>query len=638
MNTLYRCLKGIFICFFIIGIILTVTSCSLAQLSRETTQYISYIGKDNFVRVYESCEDEISATAFSDRLPKELSVPITKKRLTPSKKRECFHVELKEYKIVGWVMGKIEGKVDKKTEFELSEPTRKPRPSGICHKFINSKRSTNFDVKGPSWGFYDNIYPRFLAQCNEKGRAVECFYTCDNYKWGNVGDTYKMTYNTNALFVKAMFDKSTRKSHPFECYKDYMAPISVGKKELSLKDLTINDENILARGIPIAVKKSIGGILELSLPPIIKVASTVEASSSEKLFTARIVVIGSRHALSLANLGQWDGDWGGNALDKWLEKEIYWIEVKKNSLLASGPKFLSFQTLSRYAKRDASIVSSLQGSTFFQALSDFFPQFLSDNSLTTVDYLVILKDNWDIGKPEGIEDLITQLKTLNIQNRFDILSTKTRTDAEVWFKALTNGVDGRYFESEDSDNLNNIRNITSIADRINGKVRVTYRPRLGDKGVTSTISGTPSDGIFIKENDPTFKIFNLTPLNFAETMLDFVRILKCLAQNPTVNSEQALEQYLVDLNLRYDSSEFDTVPLSQFFESWFVGFKIPSSSPLANKSLMEIIITAREEEGEVQSTLDKIEDSLIRLIEHAKKHHERWCQIYEVPVDIFILP
>jgi len=357
-----------------------------------------------------------------------------------------------------------------------------------------------------------------------------------------------------------------------------------------------------------------GGFLEIKLDPT---SFNVRHEITEEV-DVNIIIIASQHALSLANFNHWDGNWKTNPVDRFLRRKITWVSISDDATIKKGGEFDSFKKLSGLAKKDSRMVAKLKRTKVLLNLS----QYLSTSLTRKVDYLIFIKDKWSAY--HGIDDFIDEINKLGIP--IDIFSTKTDSAGRYVFDALIGETGGIYRESFKRDRI--VFNDLNISSRINDKLRTRITRSLRTQG-----RDLWEEAIFIvKENEAAFEITNNLLHNHAQTMLAVLKLLSCLAENPQTVS-QTLRESMTALGLAYKQDE---KPLKQLFEEWFFGYKLSISSPLADKNLVDIVFDAGDTSSKVYQTLTNAIISLEKITESDTRR--TWCEVHEVPYDIFSLP
>jgi hypothetical protein len=568
------------------------TEDKLTDIVKITTGHSSknYSFIDKNILIHRNCEDqypiklELPEDKFQELKTKRLQIKSNDK-FSQSNGREYIYVNIHmpSYAINGWIKGKINGTRDWLTDI-------------VKYSEINNANNLS---KGASWVIHKGS--PFIFKDNDVLNSK-----CEKRTH------FKRTSEAlnDSLVFTIKYDQTEKCSDPFKIYeptKDLLFRSLLGKRALSSKYF-LDKKDLLLSG-----KRASSGLIEVKLPDYIKLLH-LDKDSKVVNFKVRILVIGSSHALSLSSISLWDGDWGKQDVDKFLQKQIEWINIDRNLKLNKESPVPNFKTFAAKAKTDASIVSKLDGSAYFQSLATF----LDKANLGKVDYVIILKDNWD-ALSTGIEALIKQLKNLN-SIYVDILSTSTPTDGKALFEALANSVNGRYYESTKSIQIHG-----GVGNRINGKIRSHYRQKLKEMGISRIGLDSKERSIFVKEDESNIR--NLITLNNARIMLGLIELLK----NPET-SEDKLKEYLNKYNLEYEQN----VPLHKLFQKWFMGFNVPPSSPIYKKNLIDIVLDImKDKEGKIAKLLDKIEASLTKIDTQAEKENRKECTICNIQIDVF---
>ncbi|GEM_PF-1498975 len=374
--------------------------------------------------------------------------------------------------------------------------------------------------------------------------------------------------------------------------------------------------SIESQGKSAIVDQISGGFLEIKLEPIF---FNVKAESSDKV-DVNIIIIANQHALSLTDFNHWKGNWGSNPIDRFLRRKITWISINNDATIKKGGVFDSFKKLNDLAKKDSEMVAKLKRTDVFLNLS----QYLSTNLTEKVDYLIFIKDKWSAY--HGIDELIDEINKLGVP--IDIFSTKTDSASRYFFDALIGETGGIYRESSKRNRI--IFNDLNISSRINDKLRTriirSLRTQGRDLGEEATIR------FVVKESDAAFEMTNNLLDNHAQVMLTVLKLLTCLAENPQ-NVSQTLKERMATLGLPYEEEK----PLKQLFNEWFFGFELSLSSPLAEKSLVDIVFDVGDTSTGLYQTLTNAIISLETIMKNAGNGKTE-CHVYKVPFNIFSLP
>jgi hypothetical protein len=542
---------------------------------------IMYNFIDNHLRLYENYKNKkIFQTIILEQFEKlKKQSPNVIAEIIDKNKQEWFQVKDDLYRLDGWFKGKKNGKKDNFTDMIKDSGSKKE----------------NKLLKGASWGFIGNKPYTF-----KDGRILgdEC---------NDISQAHDKFDINNSLIAKIKYDKNKNHSSIFQTYTyDNIFLKELSKRAIS-SDFFVEDEFVLLNA-----KKISDRLIELEIPKHVKLLS-VDKQSKVILFKVRILIVASSHAAKLASISSWDGDWGKHPVDNFLYKQIEWLIIDESrKLIKQQPVSVSnFKSFSGKPKKNHSILSKLDKIKFFEIFSDF----LTKKNYGHIDYIIILKDNWDVDI-KGIEKLITQLNKLEPIG-FNILSTKTQTNNKTRFETLADEVKkGRYYESKESERIT-IKG--GIADKINGAIRSHYYHRIYKHIDISGLKFPTS--IFINKDDTEVKVENLITLSNIRIMLDLIKSLK----------KDDIKKELKKYNMKYEKDK----NLDFLFEKWFMGFQIPPSSPIKNKSLILLTYDAQDKTSDVRKVLDKIEKKLSKISEKAKAKGQKDCSIHTIPLDIF---
>jgi hypothetical protein len=340
-------------------------------------------------------------------------------------------------------------------------------------------------------------------------------------------------------------------------------------------------------------------------------AMTTELEAREQRVSFRIAVVASAHELSLAPLGQWDGDWGSSPEDEAIDRQIVWYPLELNGQIRTGIQVGSFSELSRHAVPDPAFASGFDRERFFPSLTVLLSR---DFQGDRFDYLVSIKDSWEVSA-NGIEAARKGLEKV-AQDRFDVLATQPRTATYGYLMALAAEAGGRYFESTEKTRF--VLRDLDMASRLNGKTRTRSIAKARAKGFELPQTRQTASVTILKD-DPYFETGNLLTIDQHNLAVSLLETAQCASR--TAPDEQ----------VRILSKLRDGAPvisadrkLGEMFREVFLGFQIPPGSPFANKTLNELASDARGSPLALQTLI------------HALTTLPKECEVVFVPDSIFL--
>lgn len=375
----------------------------------------------------------------------------------------------------------------------------------------------------------------------------------------------------------------------------------------------------LGRDEMVEVRRLEGNFAELHFLEPIRVTATHGPAATESVGTT-IAIVGTANALSMIPLREWEKEWGKEAVDAQIDREILWFALSgdENPRVDQQASVGNFAALAPFALATPDISRRFEGKPVLQSLAAF----LQSYPLEKLDYLVLVKESWSPSL-SGIEQLDKQLKRLRPEAHFDVLSTKTITSDFGYLSSLATGREGgRYFESGSSERIEVPEQ--DLGGRVLGKIRTRARAKARERGIEIDVEPVVTETVTVRLDEAKLEVGNLiTPDQLAEMRSVFELVL-CLAAGDREERRLGLLSAISRAGLAFAEEQ----PVRELFRRWFSGFELPRESPIAEASLGELVIQAATPDG--KAFLEGLLRNLRRL-----PAADSYCRIF-VPSELFL--
>lgn len=399
-------------------------------------------------------------------------------------------------------------------------------------------------------------------------------------------------------------------SHSLECFRfdDFVDYVPLGTARLDL-----------SAGAVIEARPGKGRFAELHLTEPIHIVPVDITGSGPRAVKLKIAVLGTRHALKIAALANWDTGWGSESIDSRIEKEILWfaIEADDPPRVRQKESASSFGKLTNSLKGSEEVLEPLDGKPVFLSLASALAQY----PMETLDYVVLLKESW-VPDHEGIERFIDELKRLPIDTQFDIVSTRTITSGPGVFQYIAERRGGRYFESMSPERFEVPGQV--LGERVSGKIRKRAQAKARALGIELEPALLVSDRIAVQLDRSGLEAGNLITPEHLSRMQSIFDLALCLSAGADDEIRPGILAATGQVGLPYREGE----PLRTLFRTWFADFDLPQESPLSKITFAELVEDLRKPEKKafLKSLLAKL-----RRLEMANAY----CSIF-VPNDLFL--
>jgi len=430
----------------------------------------------------------------------------------------------------------------------------------------------------------ENLYlPNFFINLNQLNKNYLYKDIIDKVNLRKVSDCNNINIFSNK-YAAIIRPESTLHSTYFKLY-DSLSRQYLGKSTIFLPKTAIID-----------AKKVNNKYVKLFFPEKLVLVNP-DLIFNDKI-TVRIALFSTRYVLSLFNIEQLSNNWGEDSIDRYIEKKIYWFCIE-NSIQINHQIFNNFNDISKFAQSNAYIVRELDNSPVFLYLTDFF----LSKKFDSFQYIIILKDNWDISS-ESYNMFKTLIKEqlLSKRGKFDIITVNQNGYKPIYQQYLSEDFNTKIIESDFDDKIAG-KKINFFLKNFNEFLRDFTQNEIKKKGCKLNKENNFSNEInqiVVSEDDYYFQFGNILHSSQLPLLQHFFQLILKYSkgEDSKKNFIHNVEE-LMEMLDRNNSSNFNIKNIDSILQKFFPGFQLPDSCILSvNSDLENIFNFCDNEEGE----------------------------------------